>query len=84
MPAPSSLASPSYRAFVQRLVALRHRLGLTQRQLAERLGRHQSYVAKTERYERRLDPAEFLAWTRALEADPVAEFAAVAAALAEG
>jgi transcriptional regulator with XRE-family HTH domain len=81
MPAPFSLADPNYRVFVDHLVTLRRRAELTQRQLAERLGRHQSYVAKSERFERRLDPAEFRAWVIALGADPVAEFAAVAALL---
>lgn len=78
------LADPAYRVLVARLVVLRREPGLTQRALAARLGRHQSYVAKSERCERRLDPAEFCAFVLALGGDPVAEFARVSASLDEG
>lgn len=78
----STLTDPSYRAFVLHLVAVRGRLGLSQGELAARLGKHQSYVSKTERFERRLDPAEFRAFALALGVDPVAEFAVVSAGLA--
>jgi len=77
----STLTDPIYRAFVVHLVELRVGRGVTQVQLADRLGRHQSYVSKSERYERRLDPAEWRAWVLALGADPAAEFAAVNAAV---
>ena len=50
-------------------------------QLAAALRKPQSYVSKTERYERRLDPAEFRAWVVAMGADPVAEFGAVSGGL---
>lgn len=78
----SALTDPTYRAFVQHLVELRRKSGLTQRELAARLGRQQSFVNKTETCERRLDPAEFRAIVLALGFDPAAEFAAVSAALA--
>lgn len=77
----STLTDPSYRAFVLHLVAVRLRAGISQGDLAGRLGKHQSYVSKTERFERRLDPAEFRAFARALGADPVAEYALVCAEL---
>jgi len=77
----SALRDPAYRAFVDYLVAMRRRAGLTQRQLATRLKRSQSYVAKCEIYERRLDPAEFRAFIIALEADPTEAFADVSAEL---
>ncbi|MBL4749935.1 MAG: helix-turn-helix transcriptional regulator [Amylibacter sp.] len=38
---------------------------LTQTGLAERLGKTQSYVAKVETHERRLDVVEFVAWMKA-------------------
>ncbi|MEW6543204.1 MAG: helix-turn-helix transcriptional regulator [Nitrospirota bacterium] len=44
--------------------------GLTQQDLARRLGRPQSYVSKYELRERRLDVIEFVRITRALSADP--------------
>jgi len=45
--------------------------GLTQHEVAERLGRPQSFVAKVEGGERRLDVIEFIELTRALGVDPV-------------
>jgi transcriptional regulator with XRE-family HTH domain len=52
------------------LVDARMKAGLTQRQLARRLGRAHSYVAKVEGGERRLDVNEFLELARALQFDP--------------
>lgn len=78
----STLRDPVYGAFVQHLVGLRAARGVSQRELARRLGRPQSYVSKSERLERRLDPAEFRAIVLALGGDPAAEYAIVAAALA--
>jgi transcriptional regulator with XRE-family HTH domain len=43
---------------------------LTQQELADTLGTTQSYVAKYEGGERRLDVLEFVAVARALNADP--------------
>lgn len=77
----STLNDPAYRAFVTHLAGLRIAAGLSQRQLAERMGRHYSWIAKSERFERRLDPAEFRAIVLALGGDPAAEFAAVSAVL---
>jgi len=53
------------------LVAARRKAGLTQHEVAERLGRPQSFVAKVEGGERRLDVVEFVDLVRALGADPV-------------
>ena len=50
---------------------LRERRKLTQQDLAKRLKKHQSFVAKYEGGERRIDVVEFLAITRAIGADPV-------------
>ena len=44
--------------------------GMSQAALAERLRRPQSFVAKYENGERRLDVIEFLEIARLLEADP--------------
>lgn len=49
----------------------RHRAGLTQQEVADRLGVPQSFVAKYEGGERRLDLIEFVAVARAVESDPV-------------
>jgi transcriptional regulator with XRE-family HTH domain len=53
------------------LVAARDKAGLTQQKLAKRLGKNQSFIAKYEGGERRLDVVEFIAIARAIGADPV-------------
>lgn len=42
------------------LIAERKNVGMTQEELAKRLGKHQSYVSKFETGERRLDVIEFM------------------------
>lgn len=64
-----SVFTPEYAHFATRIVELRKEAGLTQAELAQRLGRPQSYVSKYERSERRLDVVEFLAVARALGTD---------------
>lgn len=49
----------------------RKRAGLTQQDVADRLGRPQSFVAKYEGGERRLDVLEFVSIAKALGADPL-------------
>nr|WP_206615447.1 helix-turn-helix transcriptional regulator [Solirhodobacter olei] len=51
------------------LRSARQGAGLTQQQVADRLGRPQSFVAKVEGYERRLDVVEFLHLCRAIGID---------------
>ena len=48
----------------------RHEQGLTQSDVAVRLGKHQSYVSKYESGERRLDVIEFIEVCRALMISP--------------
>ncbi|MER8516335.1 helix-turn-helix domain-containing protein [Mesorhizobium sp. M1060] len=67
---PKSLRSPRHQRFLVQLVSLRKAKGLTQAQVAEKLDRPQSFVAKYEGGERRLDVIEFLDLTAALDADP--------------
>jgi len=66
-----TLRSPEHRALCALLVAARRKAGLNQTELAKRLGRPQSFIAKLEGGERRLDVVEFLAVTRAIGADPL-------------
>lgn len=54
------------------LVEARKGCGLTQAEVAERLGKLQSFVSKYERGERRLDVVEFLEVARAIGIDPKA------------
>lgn len=51
---------PSYQALIQNLIELRKSQGITQSVLAERLNKPQSYVAKIEGCERKLDVLEFM------------------------
>lgn len=67
----SSLHDQTYRLLMDLLTQARRRQGLTQEELAKRLGRPQSFVSKYERRERRLDVAEFFAVADALGVDGV-------------
>jgi transcriptional regulator with XRE-family HTH domain len=66
-----SVHSRGQTALCKLLIETRDRAGLTQQQLAKRLGKHQSFIAKYEAGERRIDVLEFLAITDAIGADPV-------------
>lgn len=66
-----SLHLPEQRALRELLIRARHGAGLTQDIVARRLKRPQSFVAKYEGGERRLDVVEFIAVAEALGADPV-------------
>jgi transcriptional regulator with XRE-family HTH domain len=52
------------------MIVTRDQAGLTQADVAERLGRPQSFVAKYEGGERRVEVIEFLKIASALGADP--------------
>ena len=67
---PKSLRTPAQVALQRLLAARRGASGLTQAQLASRLARPQSFVAKYEGGERKLDVIEFCAVARALNLDP--------------
>lgn len=65
-----SVYSPAYRRMCEWLVDARQRQGLTQAQVAQRLGKPQSFVSKYERGERRLDLVEVVEISAVLSADP--------------
>jgi transcriptional regulator with XRE-family HTH domain len=65
-----SLHTPEYIQFRSLLVAAREKAGLTQAEVSTRLGRPQSFVAKYEGGERRLDVVEFVQVCVALNVDP--------------
>jgi DNA-binding XRE family transcriptional regulator len=60
----------AYRLLVDQLREARQKAGLTQRALAEILGRPYTFVAKYETHERLLDPIEYLELAVALDFDP--------------
>lgn len=59
-----------YAAFMEGLIRARKKGGLTQRTVADKLGKPQSFVSKYESGERRLDVVEFLQIARVLGEDP--------------
>jgi ribosome-binding protein aMBF1 (putative translation factor) len=61
------LRSPKHRALIAAIVAARQAAGLTQRQLAAKLKRSNSFVWKFEAGERQLNVLEFVEVARALE-----------------
>ena len=64
------------RAFLATLRAARDKAGLTQQELADRLGKPQSFVAKYENGERRIDVVEFVALADAIGVEPLSLFRA--------
>lgn len=65
-----SLHTPAYKRFRTFLIKMREERALTQLEVAKRVGKPQSYVAKYERGERRLDIIELLDICGALEIEP--------------
>src|SRR3546814_5048059 len=67
---PKTLRTPRQQRLQKLLARVRKAKNLTQVDVAERLGRPQSFVAKYEGGERRLDVIEFIDVAEALETDP--------------
>ena len=63
-------SSPLYARLREVLAEKRQAVGLSQTELAARLGKPQSYVSKVESGERGLDVVEFVDFARAIDADP--------------
>lgn len=71
--------SPEYETLVEILTDWRKGAGLSQREVARRLGRSQSHVHRIEARQRRVEIVEFCRYARALGLDPVNAFKVVAA-----
>lgn len=69
-----SLRSSEHRALCALLTEAREQAGLSQTELARRLGKPQSFVSKYEGGERRLDLIEFIGVAKALGTDPTSLF----------
>ncbi|UPK38626.1 helix-turn-helix transcriptional regulator [Bradyrhizobium sp. 186] len=69
-----SLKSADYARLIALLVATRHKAGIRQQALAKKLGKPQSFIAKFEGGERRLDVIEFITIAEAMGVDPVKLF----------
>lgn len=60
------VVSPDYRAVIDALKDARTQAGISQRELARRLGKPPSFVNKIEQLERRMDVLEFIAIAEAM------------------
>lgn len=72
-------SSTAYQSALRQIVEARKAAGMTQRDLAEKLGKKPSWVGKIETKERRIDLLEFIAIARAIglkEADLLRAIAA--------
>ena len=67
-----SLGSARHLALIDFLIRKREAAGLTQIELAEKLGEYQSFVARLESGQRRVDVTEFLELAEVLKFNPVA------------
>jgi transcriptional regulator with XRE-family HTH domain len=65
-----SVFTERYQTFISLLVSARQKQGLSQRDLAIKLNKVHSFVAKYEQGERRLDVIEFLDIAEALDVNP--------------
>ena len=65
-----SVFSDRYALFLAIIVQARKEAGLTQSELAARLGKPQSYISKAERGERRVDVVEFVDIAEAIGIQP--------------
>lgn len=66
-----SRSTKAYRRLRDLLTQAREAAGMTQAEVAERIGRPQSFVSKVETGERRLDVVEFVEFAEAIGADPL-------------
>ena len=67
---PSSIFTQRHQEFIAFIASARKAAGISQVELAERLGKPQSFVSKVERGERRLDVIEFCQLAEALGHHP--------------
>jgi transcriptional regulator with XRE-family HTH domain len=65
-----TLRSKRYKALIGLLVARREAAGVTQADIAARLGKSQSFVARLESGQRRITVVEFMALAKILRFDP--------------
>lgn len=79
---PKTIFTGANTAVVDVLRAARQEAGLTQAELAIRIGRDQSHISLIEGSQRRLDLVEFYEIAKALRRDPVELYGRVVAKLA--
>jgi transcriptional regulator with XRE-family HTH domain len=67
---PAWVSSPVHRAVIDSLIAARKTAGLTQRDVAARIGKPPSFVGKVESIERNLSALELIEWSQAIGVTP--------------
>ena len=65
-----TLGSARHKALIEFIVERRKALQMSQAELAEKLGQYQSFVARLESGQRRIDVVEFLDISEILQFDP--------------
>lgn len=76
-PMPKARFTDAYASLLRELILLRRKAGVSQLELARRLGTKQQLVSRIERGDRRVDVIEFYAIVKAVGADPEAVFSRV-------
>jgi transcriptional regulator with XRE-family HTH domain len=69
----SSIHDPRYKNLIKEIIKIRELKNITQVELATSLKKPQSYIAKVENLDRRIDVLELHDWLSALET-PIIEF----------
>jgi transcriptional regulator with XRE-family HTH domain len=64
------IGTACHNALIELLIRKRKQAGMRQWELAERLGEYQSFIARIEKGQRRIDVCEFLAIAKAIGFDP--------------
>ncbi|KQV16756.1 XRE family transcriptional regulator [Rhizobium sp. Root1203] len=72
-----TLGSERHKALIALLIAKREDASLTQTELASKLGEYQSFVARLESGQRRVDVVEFLELSRILNFDAMEALATI-------
>lgn len=80
---PKTIFGGDHRHLVSVLTEARQDSGLTQAELAKRVGKDQTFISIIERGQRRVDVLEFVALARAMEADPIQLFERVTGRLSK-
>jgi len=70
----STIDDPRYEQLIAALINACTERDIAQVMLADSLGQHQSYIAKVEGLERRLDIIELFDWLQGLEYEPQSFF----------
>jgi len=66
-----TLTTKRHKALIELVIGFREKAGLTQTELASKLGEYQSFIARLESGQRRLDVIEFLRLAKILGFDEV-------------